>query len=171
MFTRSFTSLLAVLTLTVFTAPMAQAEEPNLEGTYTDWLVYTKGEGSSKICFVLTEPKEIAPTSVNHGDVFFMVANWKSGAAKEQPSLMTGYPFKVSSPPNARIGSAKIPMYVAQNEAFIEESSDESRLVRNMRSGSLMRVDAVSQRGTATSYEFSLKGVTAALNKAKSLCA
>lgn len=159
-------SILAALAL----APAAMASEPKLEGKFTDWLVYSQGNGSEKICYVLSEPTDIAPKSVNHGDVFFMVANWKNGAAKEQPSLMTGYSFKVSSPPNARIGSAKIPMYVSQNEAFVESSSQERSLVKNMRSGSLMRIDAVSTRGTATSYEFSLKGVTAALSKAQNIC-
>ncbi|MEE9347743.1 MAG: invasion associated locus B family protein [Robiginitomaculum sp.] len=167
---RHFTALALIVTSCGFAAPMASAAEPKLAATYSDWKVYTKGSGGNQICYALAKPKTHSPRSVNHGDVFFMVANWKSGAAKEQPSLMTGYSFKLSSPPKARIGGAKIPMYVAQNEAFVEARSDETRLVKNMRSGSLMRVEAVSQRGTATSYEFSLKGITAALKKAKSLC-
>ena len=99
-----------------------------------------------------------------------MVANWKSGAAKEQPSLLTGFPLKAQIPPAARIGSAKIPMYADQNEAFVESPADEKKLVRSMRKGSTMRVDAVSSRGTQISYEFSLRGITAALGKAKTAC-
>ncbi len=152
------------------TAPAAHAEEPKLQGTYSDWMVYTKGSGSNKICYALATPKNLSPKSVKHGDVFFMVSNWQSGAAFEQPSLMTGYSFKVTAPPNARVGSAKTPMYASQNEAFVEETTEEKRLVKNMRGGSLMRIDAVSTRGTATSYEFSLSGITAALKKTKGLC-
>lgn len=151
-------------------APSAYADEPKLEGTYSDWMVYTKGSGSNQICYALATPKSKSPTNVNHGDVFFMVANWKSGAAAEQPSLMTGYSLKVSAPPNARVGSVKTTMYASQNEAFVEDTSAEKRLVKNMRGGSLMRIDAVSTRGTATGYEFSLAGITAALKKAKSVC-
>lgn len=33
-----------------------------------------------------------------------------------------------------------------------------------------MRVDSVSARGTRTSYEFSLRGITAALKKARTAC-
>lgn len=83
-----FASLLTIMALPLM-APSAAANEPKLEGKFTDWLVYTNGEGAERICYALSEPKELAPKSVNHGDVFFMVANWKSGAAKEQPSLMT----------------------------------------------------------------------------------
>ena len=151
-------------------APLAAGQDAQLSGTYSDWAVYTKGKGAEKICYALATPEDVSPRSVNHGKVYFMVANWANGAAKEQPSLMTGYPFKVTAPPSARVGSSKTSMYVSQNEAFVESNSDEQRLVRNMRKGAVMRVSAVSQRGTATSYEFSLKGITAALKKAKSLC-
>jgi len=163
-------ALILTAGLSAIAAPSAFADEPKLQGTYSDWMVYTKGAGSNRICYALATPRSKSPTNVNHGDVFFMVANWKSGAAFEQPSLMTGYSFKVTAPPNARVGSVKTSMYASQNEAFVEDSSDEKRLVRNMRGGSLMRVDAVSTRGTATGYEFSLSGITAALKKTKSLC-
>ncbi len=148
----------------------ALAADPKLEGTYSDWAAYSRAEGADKICYVLAKPKSKSPTSVRHGDIYFMVANWRSGAAKEQPSFLGGYPLKVTSPPIARVGSTKINMYVSQNEAFIEAGADERRLVKAMRAGAIMRVQAMSVRGTNTSYEFSLKGVTAALKKAKSAC-
>ncbi|PHR92963.1 MAG: hypothetical protein COA69_06495 [Robiginitomaculum sp.] len=149
---------------------MASAASAKLEGVFTDWSVYSKVDGRERICYALAKPNSKTPSTVNHGDVYFMVANWKSGAAKEQPSLLTGYPLKASIPPSARVGSSKVPMYAAQNEAFIESNTDEKKLVRAMRKGSHMRVDAVSTRGTQTSYEFSLRGVTAALRKAKAVC-
>lgn len=163
-------ALIPALLLTAAIAAPSALAAPKAQGTYSDWRVYTDGTGSNQVCYALALPKGKSPSNVNHGDVFFMVSNWKSGVATEQPSLMTGYSFKVTSPPTARVGSSKTSMYVAQNEAFVENSSDESRLVKNMRDGSLLRVSAVSQRGTATSYEFSLKGITAALKKTKALC-
>lgn len=164
-------SALAIISMSALAiAPAASASEPKLAATYSDWRVYTRGSGNDRICYALSSPSSLSPKAANHGKVFFMVANWKNGAAKEQPSLMTGYAFKLNSPPNARVGSTKVPMYVSQNEAFVETDGDEARLVKNMKKGSVMRVSAVSERGTATSYEFSLKGVTAATQKAASLC-
>ena len=83
---------------------------------------------------------------------------------------MAGYPLKVTSPPTAIVGSARTRMYVSQNEAFVKKTGDERSLVKKMRAGANMRVSAMSARGTAVSYDFSLKGVTAALNKAKASC-
>ncbi len=149
---------------------LANAAGAKLEGVFTDWTVYSKKDGGDKICYALAKPKSKTPSSVDHGDIYFMVSNWKSGAAKEQPSLLTGYTLKSEIPPAARVGSAKTPMYSSQNEAFVESGTDERKLVKAMRKGAVMRVDAVSQRGTQTSYEFSLKGITAALKKAKTSC-
>lgn len=148
----------------------AKAADPKLQGTFNDWSVYTRTVGNDKICFALAKPEVKAPANVNHGDVFFMVSNWKSGAAKEQPSLLAGYDLKTTRAPAAYVGSTKVLMYAADKEAFIEASKDEKNLVRKMRAGADMRVEAVSARGTETSYVFSLKGVTAALRKAKAVC-
>lgn len=164
-----FTGIIFASALSL-SAHSAFAASAKLEGVFTDWSVYSKSEGNDRICYALAKPSTKAPKSVNHGDIYFMVANWKSGAAKEQPSLLTGYSLKVEVPPSARVGSAKTPMYSAQNEAFIESDTDEKKLVRAMRKGSNMRVDAMSARGTQTSYEFSLRGITAALRKAKTVC-
>lgn len=163
-------STFALTALAVMTAAPAYAAEPKLEGTFGDWSAYSRAEGGDKICYVISEPKKKTPSSVKHGDIFFMVSNWKSGQASEQPSLMTGYPLKISSPPTAMVGSARTRMYVSQNEAFIKDAGDERQLVKRMRAGANMRVSAMSTRGTSVSYDFSLKGVTAALNKAKSSC-
>lgn len=163
-------TMVTIGAIAVMLPAVPAAAEPALEGTFSDWKVYSRAVSGEKICYALAQPKTMLPKTVNHGDIYFMVANWKSGAAKEQPSLLTGYTLKPSSPPTARVGSAKFPMYTAQNEGFIQDNSDEKKLVKNMRAGSLMRVEAVSGRGTATSYEFSLKGITAALQKAQSVC-
>jgi len=162
--------LLLALPLCAVLAAPAYAADPKLEGVFTDWTVYSRAEGGDKSCYAVAKPKTSAPSNVNHGDVHFLVSNWKSGAAKEQPSFLAGYPLKTTRAPKARIGSSAITMYAADNEAFIESGSDERSLVGKMRAGATMRVQAVSARGTETSYQFSLKGITAALRKAKTAC-
>lgn len=158
------------LPLLATSTPAVSATGATLEGVFTDWSVYSREDAGDKICYVLAKPKSKSPSTVNHGDIYFMVANWRSGAASEQPSLMTGYSLKQEVPPSASVDRNKIPMFSANNEAFIESTTDEQKLVRAMRKGARMRVDAMSTRGTQTSYEFSLNGVTAALKKARSSC-
>ena len=151
-------------------APAFAQAAPKLAGTHGDWSVYTKGSGAERVCYVLSEAQAKSPTSVNHGDIYFLVSSWKNGAAKEQPSFLAGYPLKTTRAPKAQVGSTALSMFAADNEAFISENLDERRLVSKMRAGSTMTVSAVSMRGTQTRYTFSLKGVTAALKQSKSAC-
>lgn len=148
----------------------AAQEQPAAVATYNDWSVFVRETDGDKICFAATEATDKSPKSVNHGDVFFLIATWKSGAATEQPSLMTGYALNAKPEPALRVGSDKWDMYTSENEAFIESDEEEQRLVRAMKRGADMRVSAVSQRGTATSYVISLRGVTAALERVEREC-
>lgn len=170
--TRSHTfRLCGAFAFAVLTATPALAQSaPKLTNTHGDWSVYTRGSGSDQICFVLSEAQTKSPSSVKHGDIYFMVSNWKNGAATEQPSFLAGYGLKTTRAPKARVGSTELTMFAADNEAFIAESASERKLVSKMRAGSTMTVSAVSNRGTQTRYTFSLKGVTAALKQAKSAC-
>ena len=148
----------------------ASAQEPKLEGTYKDWASYSRDIGGDKSCYAITKAKSKSPSSVKHGDIYFMVSNWRSGAAFEQPSFLASYPLNPNVAPDAKVGSSKVELYVAENEAFVDDSSDEKRLVKAMRGGATMTVKAQSKRGTRVTYSFSLSGVTAALAKAKSAC-
>ena len=151
-------------------APAAFAAEPEPVATYRDWSVFRRQVDSDVICYAVSEARDKAPSSVRHGDVFFIVASWKSGAARNQPSLMTGYQLQDKSEPVLRVGADRWEMYAAENEAFIEASGDEQRLVRAMRRGSNMRISALSSRGTQTSYTISLLGISAALDRVQKSC-
>lgn len=166
-----FLRISAALFLCASTAGPALAQStPKLTATHGDWGVYTRGSGSNQICYVLSKAQTESPTSAKHGNIYFMVSNWKNGAATEQPSFLAGYNLKTTRAPKAQVGSTALTMFAADNEAFISERADERKLVAKMRAGSTMTVSAVSQRGTQTRYSFSLKGVTAALRQAKSAC-
>lgn len=143
---------------------------PEQVATYKDWFVYTNGTGADKVCYAVSTPKDKSPVKADHGDVYVMIATWANGAASEQPSFMAGYTMRDAPDPQIRIGSSKFDMFPSGNESFIEEDSDEKRLVAAMRRGADMRLSAMSERGTATEYRFSLLGVSNALDRAAKDC-
>lgn len=161
---------LALIAAAAASAGAAAAAEPAPVATYKDWSVFVRETEGDRICFAATEAEAKSPASVNHGDIFFLVATWRSGAASDQPSFMAGYNLKEAPAPTVRIGAQKWEMYPDQNEAFIEDGKVETSLVSAMRSGADMKIAAVSGRGTATNYTFSLQGVSAALDRAREAC-
>lgn len=138
--------------------------------SFKDWSVFVQESGGDKICFAAAEASDKSPKTVNHGDIFFLVASWKSGAASNQPSFRVGYNLQSAPAPTIRIGSEKWDMYVSENEAFIESAAAEQSLISAMRRGADMKISAMSSRGTATAYVVSLAGVSAAIDRAKETC-
>ncbi|PWE18167.1 hypothetical protein DDZ18_00710 [Marinicauda salina] len=163
-------TILALIAVSAAGAATAAAQEPEFQGAHRDWRVFTRAAGDDLICYALSRPQDSRPGNVDHGDVYFIVATWASGAAEEQPSFLAGYTLRPDSPPRVRVGSDSFRMYVSEQEGFIESGRDEERLVSAMRRGADMRVEATSARGTATAYEFSLMGITAALQDVEDLC-
>ncbi len=145
--------------------------EPQLRARYDDWAVYVRALGSDQVCYVLSEAVDKSPKNVDHGQVVMMVSTWRSGAARQQPSVRVSYDLKTDSPTTARVGSSRFAMFVDGSDAFLSDDEDERRLVAAMKRGFDMRVETFSTRGTATSYEFSLRGVTRALDSAAKACA
>ena len=150
-------------------APAALAA-PERVATYRDWFVFVNDTNEGRVCYAVTDPQEKSPRTARHGEVYMMVATWANGAASEQPSFMAGYPLRDAPEPQVRIGSDKWDLFTSANEGFVEAERDEKRLVAAMRRGSDMRLSAMSERGTATEYSFSLLGVSNALDRAAREC-
>jgi invasion protein IalB len=162
--------LFSLIALIWLGAAAATAQDAQNQGAYGDWVVLTRDTADGRVCFAVSEPTERSPSNVDHGSVFFVVSTWANGAADEQPRFIAGYPLRPETPPRARIGSSRFQMFAAGQDGFVEDLDDEGDLIRQMRRGATMRVEATSQRGTATSYLFSLQGVTAALQRVDALC-
>ena len=159
----------AILTaLTLATAIPAAAESKAI-GRYNDWRVYTEGEGRNLVCFAAVEANDKAPKSVDHGEVVFYVAVWKSGAASNQASLRVGYSLRSDIAPAAVVGRDRFPMFASGSEAFVKDNRDGA-LVEAVKKGQELRIEAASVKDARTAYHFSLKGSRDAIDKAKALC-
>ncbi|WP_421789667.1 invasion associated locus B family protein [Hyphobacterium sp.] len=163
-----FIPLLAGLLFTL-TAP-SLAQEAQNRGAYGDWIAFTVETENGQVCYAASRPIEMTPSNVDHGEVFFVISTWANGAAEEQPRFVAGYSLRPETPPRVRVGSSRFQMFAAGQDGFVEDLEDEGDLVRDMRRGAEMRIEATSQRGTATAYLFSLQGVTAALQRVGDLC-
>ncbi|MFN7055794.1 invasion associated locus B family protein [Hyphomonas sp.] len=160
-------ALMVVIASAVF-AQGAHAQQ-EAQGRFRDWAVFTEQRGNDLVCYAATQATSRSPTSVNHGDVWYHVTSWRSGAARNQPSVKVGYNFREGSAPRLTIGRSSWTKFAAGSEAFAEDS-DDPRIVSAIRAGSTMSLTATSARGTNVTYRFSLAGSAAAIDKAAELC-
>lgn len=138
-------------------------------GRYQDWRVYSAQTGDGKICFVASKPKQTGPRALQNQDIYLRVSTWQRGA-KEQPSLGTSQILREDKKGEARIGRLRVPFYARGDSVYVEAGIDEQRLVRAMKKGSTMQIRYETGENQTVMHIFSLKGITAALRKANTLC-
>jgi invasion protein IalB len=138
---------------------------PSMVKTFQDWGVYSYRSGGSASCYALTMAKDAQPTSVQHGDNFFLVAPKSSGSGY-YPQAIMGYDLREGSQMRATIDGEAFVMTAKGNGGWTAEESRDPALIAALRSGRSMTLEAMSKRGTQTRYTFSLSGITAALTEA-----
>lgn len=140
-----------------------------------DWSVFTSDEGG-KVCWIVTQPTtSIAKrggkqVTVKRSAIYLMVAVRPTKAAKNEVSMVAGYPFKKSSTVGAKIGATGFEMFTEGEGAWLASAEDDDRMVAAMKRGSTAVMTGTSERGTVTVDTFSLLGFTAALESARTLC-
>lgn len=162
---------LALASLSTFAlcGTMAASAAPSVVRQYSDWIVFTEDIGGERLCYAATQATDKAPRSADHGDVWFYVSNWRSGKARNQPSLKVGYELRGDLPGKAKIGRADWSLFGVGREAFAQDA-DDAPLVRQLKRGSELRVEATSARNTRVTYHFSLAGSSNAIDRAASIC-
>jgi invasion protein IalB len=139
---------------------------PSLIQQFGDWGAYSYQSAGGKVCYVLSVAKTKLPTSgVDHGDNFFIVTQRPGQNISYEPQAMMGYPLKDNSKVNVTIDNKTFVMFTKDKAAWVENAAQEPALVAALKSGHSLKISATSKKGTATSYTYSLKGVSAALKQ------
>ena len=155
------------------TAAAAPGEaQPTLLGQYGDWGAYTASPSGRKVCFSIAKPKssQTNPAGRKRDQAYVFVSNRPGEKVRNEVSVIIGYPFKPSSDATAEVGSDKFAMYTLNDGAWIKNVAEEARMVDAMRKGSDLTVKGVSGHGTESTDQYSLKGLSQALDRAAQEC-
>jgi invasion protein IalB len=152
-------------------APAGEAQ-PTLLGQYGDWGAYTATPGSARVCFALAKPKtsKTEPAGRKRDPTYIFVSTRPAENVRNEVSVIIGYPFKTSSDATAEIGPTKFTMYTRNDGAWIQNVVEEARMIDAMRKGTDVTVKGTSGRGTASTDQYSLKGLAQALDKIEQEC-
>jgi invasion protein IalB len=155
-------------------APAAPAGEaqPTLLGQYGDWGAYSALPGGRKVCFSIAKPKssQTTPAGRKRDQAYVFVSDRPAENVRNEVSVIIGYPFKASTDASAEIGNDKFAMYTLNDGAWIKNVAEEARMVDAMRKGSDLTVKGVSGHGTESTDQYSLKGLSQALDRANQEC-
>jgi len=147
----------------------ALAQSPTLIKKFNAWGAYSyTSPEDGKVCYILSVPTDKEPTNVNHGDNFFLISRRTGQDAGYEPQAMMGYPLRQDSKVTVNVDGQDFVLLTQNESAWVENIAEEPALVAAMRAGTTMSVKATSQRGTNTTYTYSLSGVTAALQEIQS---
>jgi hypothetical protein len=152
-------------------APAGDAQ-PTLLGQYGDWGAYSAAPNGRKVCFSIAKPKsaQTTPAGRKRDQAYVFISTRPSENVRNEVSVIIGYPFKPSTDATAEIGTDKFAMYTLNDGAWIKNVAEEARMVDAMRKGSDLTVKGVSGHGTESTDQYSLKGLSQALDRAAQEC-
>jgi len=135
-----------------------------------DWALYLHEEGAAKICFALAQPKDSEPKGLKRGQAYLYISAWPKDGVKSEVSVRIGYPFKKGSNATATIGTVAFSLFTKDDKAFIENPTEELKLIEAMKKGSKLVISGQSERGTQTTDTYSLTGLGQALQALGTNC-
>jgi hypothetical protein len=172
------------LALCAFAAPMQAAPKKTPEsktknaatngaqalGTFGEWGAYLGGSGSSKVCFVLSQPKERLPKGLNRDPAYVFISFRPTQGIKNEIAFNMGYDVKPASDANATIGSNNFGLISKDKNAFLKNAAEENQFVDIAKRASSLTVKGKSLRGNETIDRYALSGFGQALDRAVKEC-
>lgn len=172
MITTTLRGLGASLVLIAGLGTAVAQESSNVVATEGDWTVFAAD--NPRECWAVSPPRSTLntrngqPAEVSRGDIRLYVA-YRPGQNGEV-SFSGGYPFAPDSTVEVDVGGRTFNLFTEGESAWTGSPSDDEALIAALRAGSSAVVTGRSARGTTTKDTFSLSGITAATNTARSRC-
>lgn len=141
-----------------------------LIASYGDWGAYTSGKDKAKVCYALSQPKERTPKGLSRDPAYLFVSNRPGDGARNEFSVIMGYPLKAGSAATLTVGSANFTMLTKDKSAWLRNAAEEPQLIEAMKKGSALTIKGTSLKGNDTTDRYSLSGIGQAIDRAQKEC-
>ena len=152
------------------TAGVASAQSTKVVQKFNDWVLYSHSGAPNEICFLSAQPRETTPQGYQRERSYFYVSAWPKDGVKAEISVKLGKELQNGSDVQIQIGNSRYKLFTKGDKAFVEDPTQELKLIDSMKRGSFMVVRATVADGTAVSDTYSLIGVTNAVNTLSQGC-
>ncbi len=171
------TRILAAFTGLALSAALiapAAADPANLLGVFGNWSAFSSGSGSSLTCYALSKPRASQPKAAKRSSIYLMVSDWPGRRVKAEPQIVYGYQAKEGGTAGLGVGPDKFSFFIRNNgkdgSAWLQQLTDNPRLISAMGGGVSAVASGTSTKGTRTSDTYSLSGFNDAMAKVHAAC-
>ena len=98
------------------------------------------------------------------------ISAWLAEGIKSEISVRLGFPPKKVSEISASVTPASFKLFAADERAYVQDQTQELKLVEAMKKGSKLTVSATTATGTAITDTYSLVGLGQALQELQKTC-
>jgi invasion protein IalB len=148
----------------------AHAEGTVVAGTFGDWTLNVYDGKSSKICFVTAAPAAKEPSTAGRASTLFYISAWPKDGIKTEVSVKLGYKVKAGSEITVAVDKESFRLFPSDERAYVADATQELKLVEALKKGSKAKVLAVTERGVSTTDNYSLQGLSQALQALAGSC-
>lgn len=141
-----------------------------LVASYGDWGAYMAGSDRSKVCYALSQPKQRLPAGLTRDPAYVFISNRPGDGARNEFSVIMGYPLKPGGASSATVGGAQFQMLTKDKSAWLKNAAEEPQLLDVMRKGSTLVVKGISAKGNETTDNYSLSGLSQAIERVQKEC-
>lgn len=137
---------------------------------FADWAVFSGITPQGKICYIASQPKERLPKHLKPDPAFMMISMRPAEKIMNELSMKTGYPTKSDVDGTLTIGAVSFPLFMKGEGGWVKLPADEPKLLAALKTGTTMSFKATSQKGNLLTDNYSLAGLSQALEKATAEC-
>ena len=162
--------LLVTLALAAALAGGAKAESVAKVNSFGDWSLYIDDKKPHQFCFVASEPKSSEPSDAAREAPHIYISAWPKDGVKTEVSFLLGFPAKKNTEVTATVAPAGFKLFASDDRAFVQDPTQELKLVDAMKKGSKLSIAATTQTGVAVMDNYSLSGLGQAMGELQSAC-
>jgi len=135
-----------------------------------DWHAFQFTENGGRVCYMASRPKSAEGNYTARGDIFALVTHRPAENETYVFSVITGYTYEPGSAVEVSIDNDRTFELFTEDDTAWSHPEDQGALIAAMRAGLDMVIRGTSNRGTATTDTYSLRGFTATLETINGAC-
>ncbi len=145
-----------------FSSVTAKAQSVQLLGDFKDWSAYSTSQGSGKLCFILSKPENVSPEPENYTQSYLYLTHRPSENIRNEFNFIAGFEFASEAQAILKIGAESYDLFTKADAAWLADRDLSKKVAGQMRAGSKLIIESMSNNNVKISQTFSLSGVTAA---------